>query len=116
MASTTPAKREFLVVVPDKKGVLAKRNEVRDQHLTNVKPLVEAGTVSVGGALMDAHPADGEAPQMNGSMLVVTAESATEVRELIAKDIYTTHGVWDIDNAQITPVRLLPKELWAKQR
>lgn len=47
---------------------------------------------------MDAHPENGEAPQMNGSMLVVEAESVEKVRELIAKDIYATHGVWDFEN------------------
>lgn len=62
---------------------------------------------------MDAHPEDGEAPQMNGSMLVVSAESLEKARELIAKDIYTTHGVWDIENVSSRcPLSSLVKLKW----
>ena len=47
---------------------------------------------------MESHPEDGEAPQMNGSMLVAVGESAEKVREQLAKDIYVTSGVWDFEN------------------
>ncbi|CAK38584.1 uncharacterized protein An04g01270 [Aspergillus niger] len=44
-----PAKNEFLCILPDKPGMMAKRLEVRPQHLEGIKPLVEAGSVVAGG-------------------------------------------------------------------
>lgn len=54
--------------------------------------------------MFDAHPADGETPSFNGSMLVAAGESAEQVKEMLARDIYTTSGVWDLENAKIVPV------------
>lgn len=50
--------------------------------------------------MFDHHPKEGETPPFKGSMLVVVAESEQEVRETLAKDIYATSGVWDIDNVR----------------
>lgn len=50
---------------------------------------------------MDAHPENGQAPHMNGTMMVMEVESVEKVRELIAKDPYATHGVWDIENVSV---------------
>lgn len=56
------------------------------------------------GAMLNAHPADGESPSFKGSMMLAVGESEAEVRELLNRDIYVTSGVWDMDNAQIIPV------------
>ncbi|KAK2786456.1 hypothetical protein FQN53_006612 [Emmonsiellopsis sp. PD_33] len=105
MSSAAPVKNEYLVIVPDKEGVLQKRVEVRGAHLTGLGPVIESGFLKVGGAMMDAHPTDGQTPPMKGSMLVVVAESPDAVREQLAKDIYAREGVWDLDNMQITPFK-----------
>ncbi|KAK2813152.1 hypothetical protein FQN50_000829 [Emmonsiellopsis sp. PD_5] len=105
MASAAPVKNEYLVIVPDKEGVLQKRVEVRGAHLAGLGPVIESGFLKVGGAMMDAHPTEGQTPPMKGSMLVVVAESPAAVREQLAKDIYATAGVWDLDNMQITPFK-----------
>lgn len=55
--------------------------------------------------MLEAHPAEGETPSFKGSMMLAVAENETAVRELLAKDIYSTSGVWDLENAQIIPVR-----------
>lgn len=54
--------------------------------------------------MLNAHPAEGETPSFKGSMMLAVAESEAEVREILSKDIYTTSGVWDLENAQIIPV------------
>jgi hypothetical protein len=41
---------------------------------------------------------------MNGSALVVKADSVEEVRALLEGDIYAKSGVWDVSKAQILPV------------
>lgn len=56
------------------------------------------------GAMLNAHPADGETPSFKGSMMLAVAENEAQVLELINKDIYATSGVWDMEKAQIIPV------------
>ncbi|CAI7564308.1 unnamed protein product [Penicillium glandicola] len=108
--SSAPAKREFLCILPDKPGAQAKRLEVRPKHLEGVKPNVASGFIVAGGAMLNAHPADGETPSFKGSMMLAVAENEAEVLELLNKDIYTTSGVWDMENAQIIPFKSAVRE------
>ncbi|KAJ6123792.1 hypothetical protein N7471_011109 [Penicillium samsonianum] len=103
--SSAPAKREFLCILPDKPGVQAKRLEVRPNHLEGIKPHVASGAFVAGGAMLNAHPADGETPSFKGSMMLAVAENEAQVLELINKDIYATSGVWDMEKAQIIPFK-----------
>ncbi|KAH7148404.1 hypothetical protein EDB81DRAFT_841989 [Dactylonectria macrodidyma] len=111
MASTSappPAgKFEFLVIVPDKPGVLAKRLEVRHLHFQNMTPHIEDGSWKTGGALLNSVPKDDDPASLDfmGSTLVVVAESVEQVREQLSKDIYVTSGVWDLEKAQIYPFK-----------
>lgn len=56
------------------------------------------------GAMLNAHPAEGETPSFKGSMMMVVAENEEKVLELLSQDIYTKSDVWDLANAQIIPV------------
>ncbi|KAJ5811061.1 YCII-like protein [Penicillium robsamsonii] len=103
--SSAPAKREFLCILPDKPGAQAKRLEVRPKHLEGVTPNVASGAIVAGGAMLNAHPADGETPSFKGSMMLVVAENEAEVLELLNKDIYVSSGVWDMEKAQIIPFK-----------
>ncbi|KAI2640252.1 hypothetical protein GGS21DRAFT_488016 [Xylaria nigripes] len=110
MASiTAPAgKIEWLVVVPDKPGTHSKRLEVRDQHLANVKQAAESGFVKLGGLLLNEKPESGDASTFSfyGSTIMAVASSKEEVLERLSQDIYVTSGVWDLDKAQIWPIKL----------
>ncbi|KAL2812820.1 hypothetical protein BJX63DRAFT_395586 [Aspergillus granulosus] len=97
--------KEFLCILPDKPGAQAKRLEVRPQHLEAVKPLVEAGKVIVGGAMLNAHPAEGETPSFKGSMLICLVDTEEEAWEIIKNDIYVKSDVWDLDAAQVIPFK-----------
>lgn len=68
-------------------------------------------SVSYPGAMLNAHPADGETPSFKGSMMLAVAENEAQVLELLNKDIYVSSGVWDMENAQIIPVRYAEREL-----
>jgi uncharacterized protein len=108
--TTTPAimstfKYEYLVSIPDVPGTLEKRMSVRPQHLAALKPLVESGQVVFGGATMAKQPADGEAPELTGSAMLIKANSEQEVRDLIEKDEYAKAGTWDVPKMQITAFR-----------
>ncbi|OAL70782.1 hypothetical protein A7D00_5111 [Trichophyton violaceum] len=121
MATSAPSKKEWIVMLPDKPGMLAKRVGVRNTHLQNLGPILESGFLKMGaltslaaaaaaaaaaGLTLDHHPAEGEnPPPMNGSTLIVAAEGVEEIREILSKDIYATSGVWDLDNMKIIPFK-----------
>ncbi|RAL16476.1 uncharacterized protein BO97DRAFT_420777 [Aspergillus homomorphus CBS 101889] len=98
-------KNEYLCILPDKPDALAKRLEVRAQHLTNITPLVDSGKVVLGGAMLDQHPNPGDAVSFKGSVLMFVAESKEEVEELVKNDIYSKSDVWDLEKAQIIPFK-----------
>ncbi|KAK2817686.1 hypothetical protein FQN49_007964, partial [Arthroderma sp. PD_2] len=106
MATAAPSKKEWIVMMPDKPGMLAKRVEVRNTHLQNLNPVLESGFLKMGGSTLEHHPAEGEnPPPMTGSALLVAADSVKEIREILSKDIYATSGVWDLENAKIIPFK-----------
>ena len=59
----------------------------------------------MGGAYMSSPPLEGQTPPMIGSALIVVASSKEEVIERLKNDIYTTSGVWDVENVQIWPFK-----------
>jgi uncharacterized protein YciI len=65
-----------------------RRLAVRSDHLTAIRPLVDAGKVQVGGAILDGDGA------MIGSVLIVDFETRGELDSWLAQDPYTTGGVW----------------------
>ncbi|POS76024.1 hypothetical protein DHEL01_v205575 [Diaporthe helianthi] len=108
MASSTPRTYEWLVVIPDKPGALAKRLEVRPQHFEGLTKLKESGKFKMGGAVLEEMPPDDEISSMkfSGSTLMVVAESKQEVIDLIKDDVYVKSGVWDFEKAQIWPAKI----------
>ncbi|KAJ5281490.1 hypothetical protein N7478_006862 [Penicillium angulare] len=103
--SSAPAKKEFLCILPDKPGAQAKRLEVRPEHLVGAKTAAASGRLAFGGAMLAAHPAEGEVPTFKGSSMLVLAENEAEVRTILENDIYSKSGVWDLENAQIIPFK-----------
>jgi len=105
MSSSAPPQTEFIVHIPDFPGALEKRLAARPNHLSRIQPLVESGHVLFGGATLSKQPAEGEVPDMTGSMLLVKANSEEEVRRLLETDAYTKGGVWDVEKATIWPFK-----------
>ncbi|KAI0005629.1 hypothetical protein F4779DRAFT_630103 [Xylariaceae sp. FL0662B] len=103
ISTPPPGKYEWLVVVPDKPGTAQKRLEVRPKHFEGLKPLLESGLLKTGGAVLNDKPETEDPSEFDwyGSTLVLVAESKEEVKEILAKDIYSISGVWDVDNAKI---------------
>lgn len=80
---------------PDAK---ARRAVVRPVHLEAIRPLVEAGQVLVGGAILD------EEGDMVGSVMVTDFESREAFDAWIDNDPYVTGGVWrDIEVRPFRP-------------
>jgi uncharacterized protein len=71
-----------------------------------MKALLEAHSHDSIGAALNGVPEGSDATKWDfyGSTLVMVASSQEECKEILRKDIYSTSGVWDVDNAQIWPV------------
>lgn len=103
--TTDSQKSEWIIILPDHPGVLQKRQQVRPDHLCNLKPNADAGLWTFGGAFSDDHPPAGEAPNVKGSVMLAYADSKEQVLEELKKDVYCTSGVWDWDKVQIYAFR-----------
>lgn len=75
----------------------ARRAAVRPSHLERIEPLVEAGNILVGGAILD------EAGDMVGSVLLTRFESREAFDAWIDNDPYVTGGVWK--DIEVRPYR-----------
>ncbi|RXJ65805.1 hypothetical protein CRV08_14520 [Halarcobacter ebronensis] len=94
---------QYLVIAYDNDGALEKRLEVRDAHVAGAKKMMEEGKIINAGALI-------EEDQMVGSTLFVDFESDDEINEWLENEPYVQNGVWNMDEFQIVPVKLLPKD------
>ena len=93
----------FIAIARDGTDDLApsRRSAVRAKHLEGIAPLVEAGTVQLGGAMLS------EAGEMIGSVMLIEAANLESVRSMLKRDVYTTAGVWQ--SLEIAPFRIAVK-------
>lgn len=94
---------QYLIIAYDNDGALDKRLEVRDAHVAGAKALMAEGKIINAGALI-------EEDQMVGSTLFVDFENEDALNEWLENEPYVQHGVWNMDEFQIVPVKLLPKD------
>lgn len=113
--STASAAKEWIVIVRDKPGSYSKRMEIRPKHLEGVRLLEQQGVITSGGGFAQQFPQAGEAPQLEGSVMSVVADTKEQVRELLSKDIYAREGVWDVENAEIYAVSFLCGSCWCNE-
>ncbi|OJZ90836.1 hypothetical protein ASPFODRAFT_215105 [Aspergillus luchuensis CBS 106.47] len=99
----TASKKEWLCIIPDTPEGPELRKKVRATHMEGVGPLVQAGKLVAGGAMLATHPEEGKDLSFKGSMLVYMAENLEEVHQLINGDIYAKSGVWDLGKALVVP-------------
>jgi len=90
---------QFLVMAEDgsDEDALDRRKRTRPTHLASIGPLVDSGSVLVGGAILD------DAGEMIGSMLLVDFPDREGVDAWLAVDPYVTGGVWR--EIEVTPFR-----------
>ncbi|MEX2501436.1 MAG: YciI family protein [Trueperaceae bacterium] len=83
----------------DDDDAATRRGRVRQAHLDGVQPLADAGTLQMGGAFLDD---DGT---MRGSLMLIEADDAAAVRDIVLNDVYVRERVWDPDRIEIRPFR-----------
>ncbi len=76
-------------------GAAERRAKARPAHLAGLKPLLDAGRVRLGGAILDAPEG-----AMIGSIMAVTAPDEAAARALVAQDPYMQEGVWQSVSVQ----------------
>ncbi|CAH2599758.1 YCII domain-containing protein [Rhodovastum atsumiense] len=79
-------------------GAPARRLAARPAHLDNVAPMVEAGRLKIGGAIVD------EAGGMIGSVCILDVASREELDHWLATDPYVTGKVWQ--KIEVHPMRI----------
>lgn len=91
---------QFLVTAYDGKDpeALSRRMAAREAHLEGGKKMRDAGTMLFGAALLDAEG------KMIGSAMLVEFESRADVDAWLARDPYTTGGVWQ--EVSVVPCRV----------
>jgi uncharacterized protein YciI len=81
-------------------GALARRMAAREAHLARAKELHRAGTLLLGGAMLD------DAGTMIGSTEVFEAPDRAAVEKIVRDDPYIASGVWV--RWEIRPFRVAP--------
>jgi uncharacterized protein YciI len=92
---------QYLVIAYDNIGVLDKRLAVRDEHVKGARKLIAEGKIITAAALI-------EEDEMVGSTLYVNFESDDELNKWLENEPYVTNGVWNMDDFQIVPIKILP--------
>jgi uncharacterized protein len=75
----------FVIIGHDSRDAKDKRPIHRPAHLAHLEPLSQAGKVLMAGPLTDGA----------GSLIVLDAESLGAVWELVGRDPYVVHGIFE---------------------
>lgn len=94
---------QYLIIAYDKQDALERRLASRDEHLEGVRKLMAEGKIINAGALI-------EDDVMVGSTLFIDFESDEEIDAWLENEPYVKNNVWDMDEMQMVPVKLLPKQ------
>lgn len=91
---------QFVVIARDGSdaGALQRRLTARPRDFEGIRPMVEAGEIVVGGAMLDA------AGKMCGSVVVVEFPSRAELDEWLTREPYATGDVWR--DIEVIPFRV----------
>ncbi|MFX4277385.1 YciI family protein [Aliarcobacter butzleri] len=94
---------QYLVIAYDNDGALERRLESREAHIEGARKLMREGKIIDAGALI-------EDDIMVGSTLFVDFENDEEIDEWLLNEPYVKNNVWNMDEFQMVPVKLLPKQ------
>lgn len=94
---------QYLVIAYDNDGALERRLESREAHIEGARKLMSEGKIINAGALV-------EDDVMVGSTLFVDFENDEEIDEWLLNEPYVKNNVWNMDEFQMVPVKLLSKQ------
>ncbi|CAK7201042.1 hypothetical protein SEUCBS139899_003743 [Sporothrix eucalyptigena] len=96
---------EWLIQVPVLPGTVDKRIQLRQQHFSDAKALIEKGVITFAGGILANATTDGDNKEMTVTLFTVSVPTLAEARQILERDVYTTEGIWDATKAEIFPFR-----------
>ncbi len=93
---------QYLVIAYDNKGALDKRMENRPAHVEGTQKLMAEGKIISACALI-------EDDKMVGSSVLTSFENDDEFDAWLSNEPYVKGGVWNMEEIQIVPVKVMPK-------
>ena len=94
---------QYLIIAYDNINALERRLEAREEHIEGVRKLMAEGKIINAAALI-------EEDVMVGSTLYIDFETDDELDEWLENEPYVKNNVWNMDEFQIVPMKLLPKK------
>ncbi|WP_428026070.1 YciI family protein [Arcobacter sp.] len=93
---------QYLVIAYDNENVLDKRMASRPAHVKATQQLMAEGKIVSACALI-------EDDIMVGSSVLTNFETEDEFNEWLENEPYVKGGVWDMEEIQIVPIKIMPK-------
>ncbi len=93
---------QYLVIAYDNDNALDKRMEARPAHVEGTQKLMAEGKIISACAMI-------EEDQMVGSSVVTNFDNDDEFKTWLENEAYVKAGVWNMDEIQVVPVKVMPK-------
>lgn len=93
---------QYLVIAYDNENALDKRMASRPAHVEATQKLMAEGKIVSACALI-------EDDVMVGSSVVTNFDSEDAFNDWLENEPYVKGGVWDMEEIQIVPIRVMPK-------
>ncbi|WP_121627989.1 YciI family protein [Poseidonibacter antarcticus] len=93
---------QYLVIAYDNENSLDKRMDARAAHVEGTQKLMSEGKIITACAMI-------EEEEMVGSTVVTNFENDEELNDWLDNEPYVKGGVWNMDEIQIVPVKVMPK-------
>lgn len=93
---------QYLVIAYDYENALDKRMDARPAHVEGTQKLMSENKIISACAMI-------EDDKMVGSSVVTNFDSEDEFNEWLENEPYVKGGVWNLEEIQIVPVKVMPK-------
>ncbi len=93
---------QYLVIAYDNDNALDKRMAARPAHVEATQKLMAEGKIVSACALI-------EDDIMVGSSVVTNFDSEDAFNDWLENEPYVKGGVWDMEEIQIVPIKIMPK-------
>jgi len=93
---------QYLVIAYDNENALDKRMKARPEHVEATQKLMTEGKIVSACALI-------EEDVMVGSSVVTNFETEDAFNDWLENEPYVKGGVWDMEEIQIVPIKVMPK-------
>lgn len=93
---------QYLVIAYDNDNALEKRMQAREKHVEGTQALMKSEKIISACALI-------EDEKMVGSSVVTNFENDDEFNEWLENEPYVVNDVWNMDEIQIVPVKVMPQ-------